>query len=248
MRRPAILVIRPDDSFSRILRENGSEVINLELIKTVPVDDRTELTETFKRLGEYDGVFITSPVAAEIFVECLKSEGLTYSGKVYALGGRSREVLAGHDLTIVYDEAANTARDLIETFSENECAGGKLLFVRGDRSIRTIPLMLESTARVDELVVYRTLDSTPDAGLVKAVKDRLNNNDIERVCFFSPSGVKGFIKIFGAEDISSIKGSAIGETTAASARELGINIEFISQRAAAEDFAAGLAAYLKSIE
>lgn len=246
MRRPAILVTRPDDSFSQTLRENGFEVVNLELIKTVPVDDRTELVETVKRLGEYDGVFITSLVAAEIFVECLKSEGSTYSGNVYVLGGRSRESLSGHNLTLVYDEAANTARDLIDSFGETELAGKKLLFVRGDRSVRTIPQMLEGTARIDELIVYRTLDSTPDAGLVKAVKDRLNNNEIERVCFFSPSGVKGFIKIFGAEDISSIKGSAIGETTAASARELGINIEFISQRAAAEDFAAGLAAFLKN--
>lgn len=245
MLRPAILVIRPDDSFSRILRENGSEVVNLELIETVPVEDRTELSETVKRIGEYDGIFVTSPIAAEIFLECLKSQGIAYSGRVYVLGGRSREVLAGHDLTIAYDEAANTARELIESFGENEFAGKKLLFIRGDRSIRTIPQMLEGVAEVDELVVYRTIDSTPDAGLVKAVKARLNHNEIERVCFFSPSGVKGFIKIFGAEDITNLKGSAIGETTAASARELGINIEFISQRAAAEDFAAGLAAFLK---
>ena len=233
---------------ARYYVENGFEVVNLELIRTVPVDDRAELAEAVRRLGEYDGIFVTSPVAAEILVECLKSEGITYTGKVYVLGGRSREVLAGNDLTVVFDEAANTARELIESFGEAEFAGKKLLFIRGDRSVRTIPQMLEGIAEVDELVVYRTIESTPDSGLIEAVKDRIRKNEIERVCFFSPSGVKGFIKIFGAEDITNIKGSAIGETTAASARELGINIEFISQRAAAEDFAAGLAAYLKSIE
>lgn len=248
MQRPAILVIRPDDSFSQILREDGFEVVNLELIRSVPVEDQLELAEAVKRLSEFDGVFVTSPVAAEIFAECLKSEGITYIGKVYVLGGRSREVLAGNDLTIVYENAANTARDLIESFGDLEFAGKKLLFIRGDRSMRTIPQMLEGSAEVDELIVYRTIESTPDTELIEAVRDRIRKNEIGRVCFFSPSGVKGFIKIFGAEEITNIKGSAIGETTAASARELGINIEFISQRAAAEDFAAGLAAYLKSIE
>lgn len=248
MRRPAILVIRPDDGFSQMLRENGFEVVNLELIRTEPVDDLTELAETVRQIGKYEGIFVTSPIAAEIFVACLKNEGVTYSGMVYALGGRSREALSGHDLSVVYDEAANTAHELIELFGDDGFAGKKLLFIRGDRSLRTIPQLLERTATVDELVVYRTIDSRPATGLIEAIVDRIRKNEIGRVCFFSPSGVKGFINIFGAEDITNLRGSAIGDTTAASARELGINIDFISQHAAAEDFAVGLAAYLKSIE
>ena len=248
MRRPAILVTRPDDSFSQILRQNGFEVVNLELIRTVPVDDRAKLAKAVRRIGEYDGIFITSPVAAEIFVECLKSEGITYAGKVYVLGRRSCEVLTGNDMTVVFDESANTARELIESLGETEFAREKAALCSRRPEHKDGPADAGRLATVDELVVYRTIESTPDSGLIDAVKDRISKNEIERVCFFSPSGVKGFIKIFGAEDITNIKGSAIGETTAASARELGINIEFISQRAAAEDFAAGLAAYLKSIE
>ena len=248
MKRPTILVIRSDDSFSRFLRESGFDVLNLEMIKTEPVDDLSELAKTIKRIDEYDGIFITSPVAAEIFVKRLKINGKAYSRKVYVLGERARNVLSGSDLNVITSEKANTAKDLIELFDATEFAGKNLLFIRGDRSVRTIPQMLEGKAKVDELTVYRTVESKLDGDLTVDIKERFENNEIERICFFSPSGVTSFIKVFGNEDLTKIKGAAIGETTAASARGSGINIDFISQRATAEDFAAGLAAYIKSIE
>lgn len=248
MKRPTILVIRSDDSFSRFLRESGFEVLNLEMIKTERVDDLSELAKAINRIDAYDGIFITSPVAAEIFVECLKINGKAYSSKVYVLGERARNALSASDLNVITSEKANTAKDLIQSFDDAEFAGKKLLFIRGDRSVRTIPQMLEGKAKVNELTVYRTAERKLDGGLTENIKDRFEKNGIERICFFSPSGVTSFIKVFGNEDLTKIKGAAIGETTAASARGLGIEIDFISKRATAEDFAAGLATYIKSIE
>lgn len=248
MNRPTILVVRSDDSFSRFLRESGFDVLNLEMIKTAPVVDVSELAKVIDRIDEYDGIFITSPVAAELFVERLKIDAKTYSGKVYVLGERARNILHGLDLNVITSENANTARELIESFDDAAFAGKNLLFVRGDRSVRTIPRMLEGKAKVDELTVYRTVESKLDRDLTKDIKDRIGESKIEWVCFFSPSGVASFIRYFGNEDLTKIKGAAIGETTAAAARGLGVTIDFISQRATAEDFAAGLAAYIENIE
>ena len=73
MRRPAILVTRPDDSFSQILRENGFEVVNLELIRTVPVEDRAEL-EVVGGSANTTVFLITSPrAAAAVVVSCLEN-------------------------------------------------------------------------------------------------------------------------------------------------------------------------------
>lgn len=248
MNRPTILVVRSDDSFTRFLRKSGFDVLNLEMIKTAPLADVSELAKAINRIDEYDGIFITSPVAAEILVERLKINGKAYSGKVYVLGERARNALHGLDLNVIASENANTARELIESFDDAVFAGKNLLFIRGDRSVRTIPRMLEGKAKVDELTVYRTVESKLDRDLTKDIKDRFENSELEWVCFFSPSGVASFIKFFGNEDLTKIKGAAIGETTAAAARGLGITIDFISQRATAEDFAASLAAYIKSIE
>src|SRR5947208_16913316 len=94
-----ILVIRNDDLFSSTLRQAGFDVINLELIETKPLEDLSELREKIVGLGEYDGVFFTSPVAAEIFVkERNGSNG--FHGSVYALGQRAQDVLTAAGLKI----------------------------------------------------------------------------------------------------------------------------------------------------
>ena len=248
MRRSVILVIRPDDSFSRQLRESGFDVLNLALIATEPLEDTAKLVESIKRIGQFDGVFITSPIAAEIFVKQLDDKATKYSGKIYVLGERSRDVLADSDLDLAYCETANTAADLIASFGEAEFAGKHLLFVRGDRTVGTIQQALKGKARVNELIVYRTIENKPDKDMVKEIKARFEKNEIERVCFFSPSAVRSFVEIFGEVDLTYLKCAAIGETTARSARESGLNIDFVPQRSTAEDFAAGLAAYINGIE
>ena len=101
MERPLVLVIRLDGHFTDLLRKNGSEVLNLELIRTEPVDDLGELVETIQRIDQYDGIFFTSPVAAEIFLRQFKIEGRTYPGKVYVFGERAIAVLAGSGLNLV---------------------------------------------------------------------------------------------------------------------------------------------------
>ena len=248
MKRPTILVNRPNDGCSDALRESGLEVLNLELIRTEPVNDLTEFTETIGQIGQYDGIFLTSPVAAEIFVNQLDGSGKSISGTIYVLGERSQAVLTGWALNVVYSETANTAQDLINSLGDAEFAGKRLLYIRGDKSVGTIRQMLTGKAEVDELIVYRTLENKPDDAAINDLKDQIGKNEIDWVCFFSPSGVKGFVSVFGGNDLSGIKGSAIGETTAAAVRELGINIDFISKRSNAKEFAAGLAAYIKSIE
>ena len=248
MKRPAVLVVRSNGRFSEALRETGCEVINLELIQTEPVSDVSELVKTVRRINEYDGIFLTSPAAAEILLRHLTPEGRKFHGNVYVLGERARAVLDRSGLKLISITNANTAQDLILSIDEADLTDKKLLFVCGDRSIRTIPEMLGGIARVDELVVYRTVANSPDDGVIEGVKARLKTNDIDWGCFFSPSGVDSFMAHFGDDDIGNVRAAAIGETTAGRASEVGLNVAFISERSNAEDFAAGFAAYIKNIE
>ncbi len=248
MRHSAILVLRADGRFSELLRKNGCKVINLELLKTEEVSDLDEFVSTIQRINEYDGVFLTSPVAAEIFLRHLTSEGRKFSGKVYVLGERAKTVMDRSGLRVISSAGANTAKDLIESFDLSEFAGKNLLFIRGDRSVRTIPEMLASIAPVDELVVYNTVEAPRNDSVIEDVRDRLKMNDVAWTCFFSPSGVDTFISNFGSEDLATVKAAVIGATTARRATEMGLNVGFISERSNAEDFAAGFAAYIKNIE
>jgi uroporphyrinogen-III synthase len=246
MRRPAILVIRNDDRFSRLLREAGFEVLNLELIRTQPVADLSDLDDKLRRLNEYDGLFFTSPAAAEVFVRG-SSGRAGFSGPVYALGDRARRVLESAGLNVVFKDSANTADELISSLEPSDIAGKKFLFVCGDKSMRTIPERLKGRATVDEIIVYETKQVPLKTEEIEDVVGRLKNGDIGWVCFFSPSAVERFSEVFDENGFHA-KAAAIGETTAQKARDMGFEVEIVSPRSNGEDFARALIGHITNIE
>lgn len=232
-----VLVIRRDDLFSSTLRESGCNAINLELIRTEPVDNLSELDKRLARIDDYDGIFLTSPLAAGIFVERLREKRQNYSGMVYALGERPRNLIENVGLNIVFCEAANTAEELIRSFDIAEFEGKRLLFIRGSRAKRTVPEMLSGVAEVDEVEVYRTVDIPVEEEVLANVRERLARGEIDWICFFSPSGVARFVSLISA---NNTKVAVIGRTTAATAREAGLNVKLVSPKAHAGEFAFSL--------
>jgi uroporphyrinogen-III synthase len=241
-----ILVIRRDGKFSSVLREAAFNVIDLELIETRAFTDLTELRKKLTSLRDYDGLFFTSPVAAEIFVkERNGSNG--FHGCVYALGQRARDVLAAAGLSVKTGVYTNTAEQMLKKFGKREFAGKRFLFVRGEKSLRTIPDSLNGIASVDEVTVYKTEKAELNEAKLKDVKSRLAEGEIKFVCFFSPSGVEGFIELFGGLT-SKVRAATIGTTTADAASQVGLNVEFISPSSNTDDFAHSLIKHIKNIE
>jgi uroporphyrinogen-III synthase len=111
--------------------------------------------------------------------------------------------------------------------------------------MRSIPDVLQGTATVDELVVYRTDDVLPDPSIVKDIAHRIDSGEIDWGCFFSPSAVEAFEKLFGAAYVTGFKTAVIGPTTARRAAELGFDVAFLSPVANAEEFARAFAVQVK---
>lgn len=248
MRPTVVLVLRGDDEFSATLRESGCEVLNLELIRTEPVDDPGKLREKLAQMADLDGLFFTSPVAATIFLESLRTTGAELGGKIYVLGERTKKVFENAGLDVEYKNDANTAEELIDLFGDAEFKGKRFLFVRGDKSMGTVPALLDGKAAIEEMIVYRTVANVPDSALVAEIKRRLHEGEIDWMCFFSPSGIDNFLSVIGPEDAREIRTAVIGNTTGRKAKEAGFNVAFISSRASADSFATGLVEYIKSIE
>ena len=114
--------------------------------------------------------------------------------------------------------------------------------------MRTIPEQLGNIATIDEVVVYRSVEKPPGADVVAELRDRFRRGGIDWICVFSPSGIDGFTKYFTSADIVRAKFAVIGETTAGWLRESGIAVDFVSQRASANDFSDGLINHIKSFE
>jgi uroporphyrinogen-III synthase len=221
-------------------------VTDLELVRTEALNDLAGAELVLAGVDDYDGLFFTSPVAAEVFVRSMRSRGGGYAGKIYVLGERAKAILEAASLPITHDAEISTAAQLINKFGDAEFAGKRFLYVRGDKSLRTIPNTLSGIADVDELVVYRTRDTDPAADVIEAVRAKLRGSEIGWACFFSPSGVERFAALFKTRN--HLKAAVIGETTAAKAAEAGLSVGFISARPDAEHFARELAAHIKNIE
>lgn len=239
--RRVVLVIQRDGEFSSYLSERGFKVVNLELIRTEEAADLSHLDTKIEHIDQYDGVFITSPVAAEIFARRLTAGNRNFNRKFYVLGNRARDALAGYGLNVVSRPEANTAADLIRCFEESEFAGKNFLFVRGEKSLETIPQLLASRARLDTVVVYRTLEVEPEDELLRSVSVQLETGAVACICFFSPSGVESFVRFFGSGHCIKTIAAAIGETTADRAREAGFRVDLVSPKSNARAFAESFA-------
>lgn len=240
-----ILVIREKDHFSAILAEQGFSVTNFPTIKTVPLDDLSELENCLEQINSFDGIFITSFKAAEIFLKKFNEIKRNFSGKFYILGKKSRDLLNAAGFENFYSENASTAEEILKAIPQMEIKGKKFLFPCGNRSLRVIPEKLKGIATVREVVVYKTVATEDTEKQSDKIKEKLNNKNFAAICFFSPSGVEGFLEKFKGFRQNNIKIAAIGKTTATYAEDNNLKVDFISAKPIAEDFAKGLAEYLR---
>jgi uroporphyrinogen-III synthase len=237
---PSILVVRADDDFAASLRSAGFDVTNLPLIETRRLTDQDNFMEMIARIDQYDGIFFTSPMAAEVYVQA--SEPRTDGPKLYVMGGRSAEILERAGYSVQQHEGANTAVEFISSFDKSEFHGKKLLFVRGDRSLLTIPTLLKDRSEIEEVIVYETVDVTPEPEVLEQIKERLRTVGFDWICFFSPSGVESFCKLFGKTQ--GVKVAVIGTTTAGAAEKLGLTVNLVSPRSSAQAFSLALANHI----
>ena len=239
-----VLVVREPDSFTDLLITAGLKVINFPVTGTEQLESVDTLNACIQRLDDYDGCFFTSPVSAEIFVKAIEDRDRDYSGKVYALGERAKKVLEKAGFSVEFRAEANTAREFLESFPADEFAGKTFLFVRGERSMGTVPELVGLVAKIDEVTVYRTVDKRPDENVVDHVRSAFRDHRVDWACFFSPSAVGSFLRIFNLSELKGIRTAAIGETTANFINAAGLPVNFISSRASAPRFAAELIEYI----
>ena len=242
----SVLVVREFDDFSRILAEHNFAVINCPTIEIVPLEDLSEFEARLDSIKIYDGVFLTSANAAEIFRRKLLAKNINFHGVIYVLGKRSFDLLKNETLDLFFDAAANTAREMLEKISPDKLKEKRFLFVRGEKSLRVVPDFLEKIAAIDEAIVYRTNKISVANDKIKAIGEKSARGEIVCACFFSPSGAEYFTEQFGSRVLRQMKIAAIGKTTADFLETKSLTVDFTAAKATAENFANGLIEYLKN--
>ena len=238
-----ILVLREDGLFSRQLRDRGYDVGNMPLIATRRIGDLSRLKELLVSPERFVGIFVTSITAAEVLAEELAEIARDKVPTIYVHGTRSREFLGSRGFRLEFEESANTVNDLIDKFGLSRFSEQHLLFVRGDRSLRIVPDRLGAVAKVDEVVVYETVEVPMDP----AALEKLGHPaEFDRLCFFSPSAVDSYVNRGFVTEAHSPRIAVIGETTAQAVVSSGLKIDYISQGASQTEFAKGLARHIEN--
>lgn len=241
----AVLWLREADKGSELIASAGLQAVCFPLIETIETDDLSELAAAVGELATFDGVFITSRKAAEIFAREAANEIASVRPKIFVLGARSFDILKSSGGEVFYDPEAATSGEMIDRLGDMITAGGNYLFVRGERSMRTIPEQLGPIAGVRECVVYRTTTASGARERASEVLEILRENEHLVACFFSPSAVEEFSGLFGSEALSHVRAAAIGKTTADALGSYGSEPILVSPAASAEALAAAVIELLK---
>jgi uroporphyrinogen III methyltransferase/synthase len=232
-----VLVTRPREQAAELvdrLTALGAESIEAPMIRMAPPEDPDPLLRAASNPDAFDWIIFTSANAVDAFMTAL----LDGERDVRALKG-PRICTSG---TATADKLATYAikADLIprefradavvaSLLALGSMAGVRVLLPRADIGREVIAEQLrEAGADVTEVVAYRTILEDAQREGDPDIYGMLLEGRIDVATFTSPSAIRNFAKIYGADQVADLLKNTvvatIGPVTADAARQLGIPV------------------------
>jgi uroporphyrinogen III methyltransferase/synthase len=232
-----VLVTRPRDQAGEMvdrLTVLGAEAIEAPMIRIVPPEDDVPLKQAARNVRMFDWIVFTSANAVDSFMTAL----LEVSHDIRALAGPhiatvgsgTAERLARYGIRVDLVPEEFRAEAVVAALEQHgRIEGARVLVPRADIGRDVIAEGLRNAgAQITDVVAYRTVleeaqqDDGPD------VYRMLLDEKIDVVTFTSPSAVRNFSSIYGAEQTTDLLKhtvvATIGPVTAEAAIQLGIPV------------------------
>ena len=232
-----VLVTRPREQAAELvdlLTALGADSVEAPMIRMAPPDDPDPLLRAAARPEAFDWIVFTSANAVEAFMAALldgeRDVRALKGPRICVSGTATADRLAGYgikvDLIPTEFRADAVVAALLATGSMD---GVRVLLPRADIGREVIAEQLrDAGAAVTEVVAYRTVledrqrEGDPD------VYGMLLEGRIDVVTFTSPSAVRNFAKLYGADQVADLLKNTvvatIGPVTADAARQLAIPV------------------------
>lgn len=198
--------------FTGISRERFFEeplFFHLPLIKIVPLDDYRAFDRELGSLGDYDWIVFASRYGVQYFFQQLNAQGRDVrsfaSARVACVGESTRLKLLEFGVVADLTPKDESSRGLIAAFRQRGITGKRIFMPRSDLADKGLTQGLSGLGgRVRAAVAYKNImpPALPD------IDFRL----FDEVKFTSPSGVRNFVKRYGALP-REVKVSCIGHVT-----------------------------------
>ena len=219
-------------ALSRLLDERGADAIELPTIETRPMDDYGVLDDALADVQDREWVVFTSTNAVQAVFDRLRALGLDsralYGTRVAAIGPTTASDLEQRGIKpdFVPDRAVSEA--LAEGLIQQGVQGRRVLLPRADAGREVLARSLrEAGAAVDDVPVYRTV---APSGLDDRLDDILDGG-IDAATFTSSSTVRNLVRLLdgGLDRLSGVLVACIGPVTAATAREMGLEVGLVAR-------------------
>lgn len=230
-----VLVTRPKGRSSRTadeLRKKGAEVLELPSIRTVALEDQSELYQALDKIKEYQWIVFTSPTGAEIFFDELKKAHKDIrslaGAQIAAIGQGTAKVLEDRGILVDLIPEVYDGDSLGETLAEKLQGGEKILLPRARKGNQNLSKILkEHRAQVNDIPTY---DTVYESSRLIQIDKETENRSIDCVVFTSASTVKGFVESTSLTDYSHVTAACIGKQTKAAADAYGMQT-YMSEKA-----------------
>jgi len=231
--RPRVIVTRPSGDAAALtlaLVDRGFAPVGVPAIAIEPVDPGI-VDELVDRVADADWVVVASANAVRALAEAAQRRGVTLATpglRWAAVGGATERALQDMGVTEVFRPRDATGAALAERLPV--ARGETVLLPRGDLADEYLPRRLaERGARVDAVVVYRTVEAPQSS--VPAIAAALADRPVA-VVMSSGSAVRGWLRLArdaGVDDAArAIDVVAIGPTTVAEACRLGLVVAAVA--------------------
>lgn len=243
-----VAVTRSPDQAAELcdrLRARGAVPVPFPTIAIEPIDPSAGLDEALHNLERYAWVVFTSANGVRFVLERREHLGhgpWPHRVRVAAVGSVTGRSLERRGLLVdaIPDEFRGDAIPAVL----DDLAGQRVLLPRADIGRKAIVAGLTARgATIDDLPVYRTVTAAPG----RAARDRLRAG-IDAVTFTSPSTLRGFLEVLGAEGRELLERhvvASIGPVTTEAAHAEGIRVDVQAEPHTIEGLVEALARFME---
>lgn len=234
---------------------HGAIPVEVPTISIEPPRSPAQMERAIKGLvdGRYQWVVFTSVNAVKAVWEKFQEFGLdarSFAGvRIAAVGHRTAAAIQelGIKPELLPDETRQNAAGIVEVFPEyieELDPVNRVLLPRADIGTDVlVDGLLDLGWEVDDVVAYRTVRAAPPSA---EIRDMIKSGGFDAVCFTSGSTVKNLVGIAGKPHARTII-ACIGPMAAATAREYGLRVDVIPERAGITDLVDALAEHVAAL-
>ncbi len=233
-------------SFSRLLQEQGAQVIECPTIALVPPESWDELDTLLAEVDRHDWLLLTSANAVRTVFERLAAAGRDARAlgrcRVCVVGPKSAAILAEYGIRADLIPEDYKGEGVVAAFEKIGVRGARILFPRADKARKVIPEGLTALgAEVTAPIAYRNV--VPKA-LPETAREALTAGKIDVITFTSSSTVENLAALLGVasltESLAGVTVASIGPITSTTCRRFGLTVDLEPEDYTLESLTAAL--------